>query len=293
MTVTDIFNQDCKATVFDLPCPTSFVEDKQVIGNLAVLADPMFGGGEFSATDAADSFRFAITKEELVARSAADVMITGGVSRAINDRGGEVMIRAGDGANTHGGQGGSINMRAGDGYGQALYEGNIGDGGNVAMEAGTAYEGYGGTVRLIAGMSLAGTGGSVTVTSGMGAKTSSGSGTLLTSNAGSFGRSGDIQVQTGTSSSQRSGAVVMSTGASEKAVAGRIQIAVGKSGSGVGSPINLGAGASSPPAEAGGDAFSGGVISLVSGYSPTSSSALAAADVGPACTVRCVCGGGT
>lgn len=218
MTVTEIFNQDCKATVFDPPCPTSFVEDKQVIGNLAVVADPMFGGGEFTATDASDTFRFAVTKEEIVARSVGDVTITGGASRAVNSYGGEVSIRAGDGASTHGGQGGSINLRAGDGYGQAMYGGDIGDGGDVALEAGTAYEGYGGAVKLTAGVSLAGTGGSVTINSGMGAKTTSGSISLLTSNAGIAGASGDIEVQTGTSSSQRSGAVLISSGASGKEV---------------------------------------------------------------------------
>ena len=72
MTVTEIFNQDCRATVFDPPCPTSFVEDKQVVGNLAVVADPMFGGGEFSASDLSGKYRLAITKDELEARSAGN-----------------------------------------------------------------------------------------------------------------------------------------------------------------------------------------------------------------------------
>ena len=269
MTVTDIFNQDCRATVFDPPCPTSFVEDKRVVGNLVVQADPMFGGGELSANGPGDTFRFAVTKEELVARSAGNVSIEGGTSRAFNDRGGVVSIRAGDGASLHGGHGGALDLRAGDGFGQAAYGGNIGDGGKVSIEAGTAYEGYGGSTNVAAGASLSATGGSLIMTSGYSGRTTSGYVSVTSSNAGGSGRSGTVVLQTGTSALQSSGVVSISTGTAKKSTAGRIQISVGTSGSGSGSTLHLGAGATSTASS---DAYSGGVISLISGYSPSASS---------------------
>ena len=45
MTVSEVFAEDCSGTVFDPPCPTSFVGDNHVVGNLVVEADPVFGGG--------------------------------------------------------------------------------------------------------------------------------------------------------------------------------------------------------------------------------------------------------
>ena len=35
-------------TVFDPPCPSSFTRDNRLVGNLAIDADPMFGGGHLS-----------------------------------------------------------------------------------------------------------------------------------------------------------------------------------------------------------------------------------------------------
>lgn len=78
MTVSDIFGQDCRGTVFDPPCPSSFVggeltctgnarysatfrvsfrlaimyfdrADSKVVGNLLIQADPLFGGGAVNA----------------------------------------------------------------------------------------------------------------------------------------------------------------------------------------------------------------------------------------------------
>ncbi len=49
MAVSDVFAQDCRGTVFELPCPTSYVGDSRVVGHLSVEADPLFGGGTFSA----------------------------------------------------------------------------------------------------------------------------------------------------------------------------------------------------------------------------------------------------
>jgi hypothetical protein len=105
MTVTDVFSQECHATVFDPPCPASFVEDKKVIGNLAVVADPMFGGGELNATGPGGSFRLTMSREEFVVQSASDVDISAAASTAVNHRGGNITVSAGDGINPHGGTG--------------------------------------------------------------------------------------------------------------------------------------------------------------------------------------------
>ena len=47
MTVADVFSKDCRGTVFDLPCPESFVAVNRVVGNLVVESDTVFGGGYF------------------------------------------------------------------------------------------------------------------------------------------------------------------------------------------------------------------------------------------------------
>lgn len=57
MTVSDIFNTNCRGTVFDLPCPASFVGVNRVIGNLVVEEDPVFGGGHFRVTGPANGGR--------------------------------------------------------------------------------------------------------------------------------------------------------------------------------------------------------------------------------------------
>ena len=49
MTVSDAFTMDCRGTVFDPPCPSSFTREDRVVGNLAIDADPMFGGGHLLA----------------------------------------------------------------------------------------------------------------------------------------------------------------------------------------------------------------------------------------------------
>ena len=75
MTVSEIFSKDCKGTVFEPPCPASFVSGKprafqqpvelvssvdilffwepaanRVTGNLVVQRDPVFGGGHLKAS---------------------------------------------------------------------------------------------------------------------------------------------------------------------------------------------------------------------------------------------------
>ena len=48
MTISDVYSHDCTGTVFDAPCPVSYVTDNTVVGNLIVVADNQFGGGEVS-----------------------------------------------------------------------------------------------------------------------------------------------------------------------------------------------------------------------------------------------------
>lgn len=44
---------DCRGLVFDPPCPSSYISDNVVVGNLIIKADPTFGGGivNISGTD--------------------------------------------------------------------------------------------------------------------------------------------------------------------------------------------------------------------------------------------------
>ena len=266
MTVTDIFSQECHATVFDPPCPLSFVEDKQVLGNLAVIADPMFGGGELNASGPGGSFRLSISQEEFVVRSAKGVDISAASSAAVNDNGGNVSITAGNGVNTHGGTGGSVSISAGKGLGQASFGGNVGDGGDVILRSGIANEGRGGNVRLEAGGSATGAGGSIILASGQGELSTSGAVHLVTFNSGRLGESGHILVSTGSASVRSSGGVEVSSGTSQFGKAGEVHVLVGSSGSGVGGALRLDGGGSSDTASI------GGFAALVSGYSSSSTS---------------------
>lgn len=45
-TISDVFERDCRGLVFEPPCPTDFVPESVVVGNLVVRADATFGGGE-------------------------------------------------------------------------------------------------------------------------------------------------------------------------------------------------------------------------------------------------------
>ena len=50
LSIEDVFTENCRGTVFELPCPASFVEDNRVQGNLAISGDPLFGGGFLRVT---------------------------------------------------------------------------------------------------------------------------------------------------------------------------------------------------------------------------------------------------
>ncbi|GMH56019.1 hypothetical protein TrRE_jg12439, partial [Triparma retinervis] len=48
MTISEVYSNDCTGTVFDAPCPVTYVTENTVVGNLVVVADSQFGGGEVS-----------------------------------------------------------------------------------------------------------------------------------------------------------------------------------------------------------------------------------------------------
>jgi hypothetical protein len=54
-TISDVFERDCRGLVFEPPCPTDFVPESVVVGNLVVRADATFGGGEVNISGNASS----------------------------------------------------------------------------------------------------------------------------------------------------------------------------------------------------------------------------------------------
>ncbi len=48
MLIADALSYDCKGLVFEPPCPSNFIPDNEVVGNLIVQPDPVFGGGDVS-----------------------------------------------------------------------------------------------------------------------------------------------------------------------------------------------------------------------------------------------------
>ena len=46
--MAEALSSDCRGLVFDPPCPTAFVEQNVIVGNLKLEGDPAFGGGEFT-----------------------------------------------------------------------------------------------------------------------------------------------------------------------------------------------------------------------------------------------------
>jgi hypothetical protein len=66
MPIEDIFSIDCQGTVFEPPCPTSFVSENRIRGNLKVTGDS-FGGGFLNVSGNAPSGRkYEMTLDESV-----------------------------------------------------------------------------------------------------------------------------------------------------------------------------------------------------------------------------------
>jgi hypothetical protein len=55
-TIGEAFSMDCRGLVFDPPCPSSYVSDNIVVGNLIVRPDPTFGGGTMNISGMERSF---------------------------------------------------------------------------------------------------------------------------------------------------------------------------------------------------------------------------------------------
>ena len=114
LTVSDVFSQNCRGTVFDVPCPASFVGVNRVVGNLVVTQDPIFGGGDISVSGKAvntgigaglldgsgsgtATFHFTVNGSTAELASAQGVHLSGGNSGLTNAAGGFITLRAGDG----------------------------------------------------------------------------------------------------------------------------------------------------------------------------------------------------
>eukprot|EP00944_MAST-04C_sp_MAST-4C-sp1_P002907 g2907.t1 len=99
MMVSDIFSESddnaCRGTVFDPPCPSSFVGINRVVGNLIIEKDPVFGGGELHVTGRAyngKNFELHIDSKEIRALSSEHVNILAGSSDEVGQAGKGVHI---------------------------------------------------------------------------------------------------------------------------------------------------------------------------------------------------------
>ena len=140
MTVSDIFTESCRGSVFDLPCPASFVGINRVVGNLVVEPDPTFGGGHLTVSgnvSSTKSFLFNVDKDGAQLRSGNHIDLAAGDEGAVNSHGGAVNIAAGDGTNVNRGSGGSVSIAAGNGAGVSEL-GGAGLGGDIELQAGSA-----------------------------------------------------------------------------------------------------------------------------------------------------------
>ena len=121
LTVSEVFSQNCRGTVFDVPCPASFVGVNRVIGNLVVEQDPIFGGGHLevsgSTNYSSNKFRLTVNSTEATLKSANKIELTAGDNNQINTPGGSVSILAGAGTSLNRGAGGQISLQAGHAHG--------------------------------------------------------------------------------------------------------------------------------------------------------------------------------
>ena len=156
---------------------------------------------------------------------------------------------------------------------------NNADGGAVELFGGQASGGEpdtdaGGDILLEAGVALDGVGGSILMRTGFGEASSSGDFTIMTASAGTAGVRRALDLSTGTTSSGNSGSFMLSTGAATSGRAGAVSVKVGtmQSPSDEDDPVTGGA----VTIMAGGvydeGDFSGGRITLRSGYATYTSS---------------------
>ncbi|ETV91112.1 hypothetical protein H310_14209 [Aphanomyces invadans] len=262
LTVEDTYTAACRGTVFDPPCPATFVADNQVVGNLAVVADPVFGGGSLSVEGTRpldkNSYRTSVDATGVSVDSAGSIDLKAGDATTMNVYGHSVNIEAGSGTSLNRGRGGSVLLAAGVGHGVER-QGGSGVGGDVTVSGGESKEATGGNVKLIGGSSTL-IGGAILISSGGSSTGSSGPVTMSTGPAPLH--SGPVVLKTGTSSS--SGPVFISTG--DASIAGAIAMQPGESSAigSVGSKITLAGGSST--------SATGGTIKLTSGESARTTS---------------------
>jgi hypothetical protein len=107
MTIEDIYSRDCRGTVFDGPCPDSWIAEHKVIGMLTVEPDPSFGGGALKVagvTQSGEAYQMAMDGSFKV-EAASDVVLTAGDNARVNSAGGEVRLEAGAGTSVDRGAG--------------------------------------------------------------------------------------------------------------------------------------------------------------------------------------------
>ncbi len=164
MTISEAFSRDCRGLVFEPPCPSSYVSDNIIVGNLIVQADATFGGGALNVTGT------GVVDEEAVSFTATSgdaIDLRAGNKSYFNSVGGSVDITAGSGVAKEGGSGGALRLSAGSGFGEEQYGGEIGAGGDVQVSAGASVEGTGGSISVSAGGSTVGRGGEATPRRGL------------------------------------------------------------------------------------------------------------------------------
>ena len=242
VTTSSAFSRDCGALVFELPCPESYLNENVIVGNLALVSDPTFGGGELNVTGSKISEKDQLLKWEMILNSTSFSVTSGGGvhieaanQSTYNGFGSDVTFRAGDGVNQLGGSGGNINLQAGDGYGEEQYGADTGVGGSVEIAGGNAVEGPGGNVELSGGRSLIGKGGNVSLVSGDSEASDSGD-LLLSSADSSKGNSGNALLSTG-NAALNSGEVVITSGDSGEGQAGSVSVSPGVSSQGSGASV--------------------------------------------------------
>jgi len=138
--LSEIFTSDCHGTIFDAPCPASWVPETRVVGDFILEPDGLFGGGHLQSSGT--TFELLVSDEAVSLISAGDVALESGTSKGVNAAGGTLMLMAGSGDPFQGGGGGDILLSAGTSLDSGARDAV---GSSTELAAGTAYEGVGGS----------------------------------------------------------------------------------------------------------------------------------------------------
>lgn len=69
--LSEIFTSDCHGTIFDAPCPASWVPETRVVGDFILEPDGLFGGGHLQSSGT--TFELLVSDEAVSLISAGDV----------------------------------------------------------------------------------------------------------------------------------------------------------------------------------------------------------------------------